>query len=162
HQPCRRRCKTCFARDRCGWQESPAFRHGEYVKEENSSIDERADVILERANDAVNSAELILSFLEGASVVITVAIAAATIFGLSNINELRNEFNETKKRLEAAEMSLYERESRLYAFEQEFIKIREEALNAQRQFEALERYSLAEQLLRERNLDAALVECEKS
>ncbi|PJF37520.1 MAG: hypothetical protein CUN55_21645, partial [Phototrophicales bacterium] len=33
---------------------------------------------------------------------------------------------------------------------------------AQRQFEALERYSLAEQLLRERNLDAALVECEKS
>ncbi|PJF37681.1 MAG: hypothetical protein CUN55_20840, partial [Phototrophicales bacterium] len=112
--------------------------------------------------DAVNSAELILSFLEGASVVITVAIAAATIFGLSNINELRNEFNETKKRLEEAEMSLYERESRLYAFEQEFIKIREEALNAQRQFEALERYSLAEQLLRERNLDAALVECEKS
>lgn len=132
------------------------------VVEENQTTIERADVVLERANDAVNSAQLILSFLEGASVLITVAVAAAAVFGLSNVNELRSEFEETKNRLEEAEQELRQRESRLYAFEQEFIKIRDEARNAQRQLEALERYSLAEQLMRERNLDAALVECSKS
>ncbi len=132
------------------------------ISRQATTTDERADIVLERANDAINSAELILSFLEGASVLITVAVAAAAIFGLSNVNELRSQFEETKARLEEAESNLRQREARLYTFELEFIKIRDEARNAQRQLEALERYSLAEQLMRERNLDAALVECAKS
>lgn len=132
------------------------------ITAETTTTDERADLVLERANDAVNSAELILSFLEGASVVLTVAIAAATILGLSNINELRHEFDESKRRLEEAEASLRAREARLLEFEREFSKIRDEARQAQRQLEAIERYSLAEQLMRERNIDAALSECFKS
>ena len=130
---------------------------------------------LERANDAVNSAELILSFLEGAAVIITVAIAATAIVGLSSINELREAVDDTEQellqRVEVAEARLKEREKQLASMEdliaeaeQRIDLLVEERLkqvyadteSARRQSAALARHSLAEQLMRERNIDAAL------
>lgn len=135
----------------------------------------QVNMTLERANDAVNSAELVLSFLEGASVIITVAIAAAALVGLSSINELREAVDETEdellRRVEAAEARLQARENRLASMEdliaeaeQRIDALVEERLqqvfadteSARRQSASLARHSLAEQLMRERNIDAAL------
>lgn len=140
---------------------------------------EQVNITLERANDAVNSAELVLSFLEGASVIITVAIAAAALVGLSSINELREAVDETEnellRRVEAAEDRLKEREQRLTSMEdliaeaeKRIDSLVEERLqqvfadteSARRQSASLARHSLAEQLMRERNIDAALHACE--
>ncbi len=50
-----------------------------------------AAVILERAQDATDSVNLLLSFLEGASVLIAVGLGAAAFYGIRQSNQLRTE-----------------------------------------------------------------------
>lgn len=64
------------------------------------------EVILARAEDAVRSAELILSFLEGASVLVTVAIGAAAVYGIQKTNELRADFAAKQENLEITRKNL--------------------------------------------------------
>lgn len=55
------------------------------------SADTPADQqVLERAEDAVRSAELVLSFLEGASVLLTVAAGIAVLYGFREIGDIRS------------------------------------------------------------------------
>lgn len=63
--------------------------------------DVEAAAVLERADDAVNSVQLILSFLEGASVLVAVAIGGAAIYGFRQTQELRKEFDDNWALLEA-------------------------------------------------------------
>lgn len=140
---------------------------------------DQAQFVLERANDAVNSAELILSFLEGASVVIAISIAAAAVVGLSSLNELRDTVSDTErelfKRVEEAEARLIARERQLanmedllaeaqvridLLVEERLRQVYAETESARRQAAALARHALAEQLMREKNIDAALKACE--
>lgn len=46
---------------------------------------------LERANDAVNSVDIVLSFLEGASVLIGLGFGASALYGIRNTDEVRRE-----------------------------------------------------------------------
>lgn len=142
---------------------------------------EQAELVLERANDAVNSAELILSFLEGASVVIAIAIASAAVVGLSSLSELRDNVAETEEellqRVEEAEARLVARERQLanmedllaeaqvridQLIEDRLQRVYAETESARRQAAALARHALAEQLMREKNIDAALKACEEA
>lgn len=142
---------------------------------------ERANIVFQRANDSVNSAELVLSFLEGASVIITIVIAGAAVVGLSSVNELRDTVDETERelirRVEEAENRLIAREQQLANMEdllaeaearidrmidERLARVHEDAETARRQSAALATFSLAEQLLREKNIDAALHACEEA
>ncbi|NDJ85580.1 MAG: hypothetical protein GYB66_06820, partial [Chloroflexi bacterium] len=60
---------------------------------------ERANDVLNRAEDSVTSSELILSFLEGASVLIAVALGSAAIYGFRQTREVRRELDEQLKEL---------------------------------------------------------------
>ncbi len=62
------------------------------------SGDARLDV-LERANDAVNSVNIVLSFLEGASVLIGLGFGAAALYGLRNTEQVRQELEEEVARV---------------------------------------------------------------
>jgi hypothetical protein len=62
--------------------------------DDNPAQVEDSDQVLERAEDAVNSAQLILSFLEGSTLLIVLGLGAAAIFGYRNSRELREEMNE--------------------------------------------------------------------
>ena len=140
----------------------------------SENLDDQMTITLTRANDAVNSAELILSFLEGASVIITISIAAAAVVGLSSINELRDAVDDTEKellkRVEKAEARLKEREKELdniedllAAAEARLDRVIDERLErVTKQSMAVRQYSLAEQLLGEKNIDAALQACEEA
>lgn len=57
------------------------------------TLDTAIDV-KDRADDAVNSAETILSFLEGATVLVGLALGAAAYVGFRNSQETREEFQE--------------------------------------------------------------------
>lgn len=52
------------------------------------------DLVLDRANDAVNSAELLLSVLEGFSVLIALGLGASAIYGVRNSRELRQDMTQ--------------------------------------------------------------------
>lgn len=62
---------------------------------------ERAEVTLDRANESAEMAGTILSFLEGASVLIALALGAAAIFGFQNSRELRKDIEEERAKIEA-------------------------------------------------------------
>ncbi|NDJ84961.1 MAG: tetratricopeptide repeat protein [Chloroflexi bacterium] len=151
------------------------------VVESEDAVLAQANLVLDRANDAVNSAELVLSFLEGASVIITIVIAIAAIVGLSSISELRETVddaeNELLKRVEEAEARLLARERQLAnmedllaeaearidrLIEERLERVYQDTESARRESRALARHSLAEQLLREKNIDAALHACEEA
>jgi hypothetical protein len=53
-----------------------------------------AQQTLDRANDAVASVELVLSFLEGASVLVAVALGAAALYGVRQTNQIRVELRD--------------------------------------------------------------------
>jgi tetratricopeptide (TPR) repeat protein len=56
--------------------------------------------VLERANEAVNSVNLVLSFLEGASVLLALAVGAAAIYGFRQYGETRKELEDKLKHIE--------------------------------------------------------------
>jgi tetratricopeptide (TPR) repeat protein len=55
---------------------------------------------LERANDAVNSVNIMLSFLEGASVLIGLGFGAAALYGLRNTDEVRKDLENEVSRVQ--------------------------------------------------------------
>ncbi|MCB9436379.1 MAG: hypothetical protein H6673_05210 [Anaerolineales bacterium] len=59
-----------------------------------------AQAILDRANDAVDSASLVLSFLEGASVIVAVALGAAAFYGYRETQQLRQELTDKLKEID--------------------------------------------------------------
>lgn len=59
-----------------------------------------AAAILERAEDSVNSVDLLLSFLEGASVLVAVGLGAAAFYGIRQSNQLRADLDEDYKKLQ--------------------------------------------------------------
>lgn len=142
---------------------------------------ERANLVLDRAEDSINTSQLILSFLEGASAIITVAVAAAAIVGLSSINELRDGVRETEqellRRVEEAEARFLAREKQLAnmedliakaevrfdrAIEERLGQVYIETETARRRSASLAQSALAEQLAHRKNIDAALQACEEA
>ncbi len=160
-------------------REEPLDRIGVVTDDGDALVLTQAEHTLARAEEAVNSAELILSFLEGASVIITISIAAAAVVGLSTISELRETMTETEqellRRVEEAEHRLREREKELenmedlleaakntidQVIEDRLQQVYRDTESARKQSAALARHSMAEQLLREKNFEAALQACE--
>jgi tetratricopeptide (TPR) repeat protein len=87
--------------------------------------DDPAALALIRAQDALASAELILSFLEGGSVLLALALGAAALYGYRSTQDLRRDLKEELDRFEALrnEISSYREDlqklSRLDKMEQE-------------------------------------------
>lgn len=57
--------------------------------------------VQERADDSVTSAEIILSFLEGAAVLVGLAIGAAALYGFNQINDINHTTDEKLDKFEA-------------------------------------------------------------
>lgn len=72
-----------------------------------------ATIILERATDAIDEVGLVLSFFEGAAVVITLGFATLTWYGIRNNRETRNEFDEKQKELDTTLETIQEYEPKL-------------------------------------------------
>lgn len=142
-----------------------------------------------RAEDAVNSAGLILSFLEGFSVLAGVIVVGAGILGISSAQELREDTEAMKleviKRLEQAETELLQRVEQAelellnraqlltqleVQMEQTILESQERinqqilsaTKNAERSFEALSHHVMAQKLTREHNIDAAIAACREA
>lgn len=60
----------------------------------------QANAVLNRANESADMADSILSFLEGASVLVGLALGAAAIFGYQNARELRQDIKDERKKTE--------------------------------------------------------------
>ncbi len=124
-----------------------------------------AEAILDRANDAVNFADGILSFLEGVSVLVAIAVAAGGILVRSTI---QRQADATTKFAEETERRLAEREQRLDEMESAFTQRLEGMMadtrheiqsvkeQARESFRVLSLLVLAEQQVRARNIDTAL------
>ncbi|MCL4879149.1 MAG: hypothetical protein KJ064_21005 [Anaerolineae bacterium] len=150
---------------------------------------EQAELALERANDAVGSAELILSFLEGGSILAGVILVGAGILGVSSIQDLRHDTEAIKQemttriqeetreliaRLERAERELLRREEQLAKLESQLEQsiasnqsrideqIQTASKMARRSFEALSQHVMAQRLARENNVEAAIKACRDS
>ncbi|HLA43779.1 MAG TPA: tetratricopeptide repeat protein, partial [Aggregatilineales bacterium] len=144
------------------------------------------EVTFRRAQDAVESAQLVLSFLEGASVLAGIILIGAGVLGLTSIQDLRNDTEAMKdevfKRLEEAEKQLIDRVDRaehellsraeqlaqLEAQLEETIARTQDRIDTQIQaatrhaessFEALSHHIMAQRLARENNIDAAIKSC---
>lgn len=154
--------------------------------EESLMLLEQANLVLERANDAVGSAELILSFLEGGSILAGVILVGAGILGVSSIQDLRHDTEAIKQemaariqeetreliiRLERAERELLMREEQLAKLETQLEQsiasnqtrideqIQTASKLARRSFEALSQHVMAQRLARENNIEAAIKAC---
>lgn len=93
--------------------------------------EDTADLILERANDAIGSVDLVLSFLEGAAVLIGLGFGALTYYGMRNSQEtramLREEaaaIEETVKELEGIREELQAKLSQLEVYEPDLQNLR--------------------------------------
>jgi len=140
----------------------------------------------ERSQDAVGSAELVLSFLEGASVLAGIILIAAGVLGLSSIQDLRSDneaikqeilerleevITELTERVEHAESELGSKVEHLTQLEREMeqtiagsqtridTQIQTANRDARRAFEALSHHVMAQRLARENNIDAAIKTC---
>jgi tetratricopeptide (TPR) repeat protein len=137
-----------------------------------------AEAVLERANDAVLSADLILSFLEGASIIAGVMVIGAGILGISSIHDIRQDTekmkSETLERLATAQHELETKAQEMAALQLALEKLAEEnrrtireqiesASHAAKQaFEALSHLVMAQRLARENNIDAAILACREA
>lgn len=65
-----------------------------------------AEQVLQRADAAVSSVELVLSFLEGASVLAALAIATATIYGFRQTNQVREELQKQVRDIQDREATV--------------------------------------------------------
>lgn len=124
-----------------------------------------AEAILARANEAAGFADTILSFLEGASVVVG-AILAVGAWMLRN--SIQNQIEETRTFVQVTEERFAEREERLNELERKLtgrlddmvIQTRQEIDSVQQQardsFRVLSLLVLAEQQVRAHNFDTAI------
>lgn len=71
----------------------------EELTENERRMLERAESVLDRANESAEMAGTILSFLEGASVLVALALGAAAIFGFQNSRELRKDIQEESDKI---------------------------------------------------------------
>ena len=140
----------------------------------------------ERSQDAVSSAELVLGFLEGASVLAGIILVSAGVLGLTSIQDLRSDteaikqevlerleqvITELTERVEVAERELGSKVEHLTQLELEMEKtiegsqrridsqIRSANRDARRAFEALSHHVMAQRLARDNNIDAAIKTC---
>jgi tetratricopeptide (TPR) repeat protein len=124
-----------------------------------------AEAILERANDAVNFADGVLSFLEGVSVLVAIGVTAGALLVRSTI---QNQAEAMTRFAEDTERRLAEREQRLDEMESAFTQRLEGMVSdtrreiqavkeqARESFRVLSLLVLAEQQVRARNIDTAL------
>lgn len=99
-----------------------------------------AQAILDRANDAVDSASLVLSFLEGASVIVAVALGAAAFYGYRETQQLRQELTDKLKEIDQRSVESDKRLERTIegintALVAKFKEIDERSLEADRRLE---------------------------
>lgn len=105
-----------------------------------------AAAILERAEDSVNSVDLLLSFLEGASVLIAVALGAAAFYGIRQSNQLRTELideynllrDQIRREQLAERKKVEERLEELQHQREEMERFRDLVINYEPQFRTLD------------------------
>jgi tetratricopeptide (TPR) repeat protein len=144
---------------------------------------------LQRAEDAVSAASLVLSFLEGFSVLAGIILLAAGILGFNSVQELRQDTQDQMQavikrleqaetqlieRVELAERQLLDREQQLAAMQDRLAATLEQSQQridqqiaaasqaASLAFEALSHHIMAQRLARENNIDAAIIACRES
>ena len=124
-----------------------------------------ATALLERANDAVNFADSVLTFLEGASVVLGVMIALGAWMLRSSVQDqiaaIRAENDATQQRLAEREAALQQLEREVRGHLQDALantqhEIEEARQRADRSFRLLNNLVLAEQQVRAHNHASAL------
>ncbi len=71
-----------------------------------TALQNEARLLLDRAADSVQAVELVLSFLEGASVLIGLGFGAATIYGLRSSRETREELSAEVAKIEDIRQTL--------------------------------------------------------
>lgn len=148
-----------------------------------------AQFILTRAEDAVDAASLVLTFLEGASVLAGIILVGAGIFGITSIQDLRHDTEAIKQevltqlaqaqhdlneRVDVAQRELFQKAEQLASLEAELEnsieknsqRIDEQINLANKQarlsFEALSYHVMAQRLAREDNIDAAISACREA
>jgi tetratricopeptide (TPR) repeat protein len=124
-----------------------------------------AEAILERANDAVNFADGVLSFLEGVSVLVAIGVTAGALLVRSTIQnqaeamtafaqETERRLAEREQRLDAMEAAFSQRlEGMVAETRREIQAVKDQARDS---FRVLSLLVLAEQQVRARNIDTAL------
>lgn len=86
--------------------------------DDSSATEDEAEAVLIRANESVQSVELLLSFLEGASVLMTIGIGAAALYGVRQANDVRNELEAQLRSMEDAKLMVLTRRSQLENLDQ--------------------------------------------
>jgi tetratricopeptide (TPR) repeat protein len=151
----------------------------------NTLLD-RSVQTMERAEDALSSVELVLSFLEGASVLAGVILVGVGILGINSLQDLRSDTEKLKQdilerlvqaereltdRVERAEKEFLSRAEHLATLERELEgmyqktqsligeQVRQANVEAKRSFEALSHLVMGQRLVRERNINAAIQAC---
>ncbi|MBZ0308963.1 MAG: hypothetical protein K8I82_23060 [Anaerolineae bacterium] len=81
-------------------QNDDAVLESESITDAQRRMLDRAESALDRANESAEMAGTILSFLEGASVLVALALGAAAIFGFQNSRELREDIQEERDKIE--------------------------------------------------------------
>jgi tetratricopeptide (TPR) repeat protein len=84
-----------------------------------------AQLLLERAQDALGAVDLVLSFLEGASVIAGLGFGAATIYGIRNTEETREELRKEVERVEEIRKQIDQRIAELEGYRPYLENLRE-------------------------------------
>ncbi len=92
------------------------FAYTASINTSTLSLEDRTALTLERAQDAVNAVELLLSFLEGASVLVGFGFTAATLYGLRSAQDLRKEMESEIARIETLRQDLVTQLAELEAY----------------------------------------------
>ncbi len=126
------------------------------------ALEDRAQLLLERASDAVSSVELVLSFLEGASVLIGLGFAAAAFYGLRSTQETREQLSAEVAKIEAIRRTLESQLAELQIYRpylENLAELRQELEESQRSLEQtinnVARLLQADQEFRLKNYDTA-------
>jgi tetratricopeptide (TPR) repeat protein len=85
----------------------------EGISGDETGSDTQAELALERSEEAIESVNLLLSFLEGASVLLALALGAAAIYGYRQTNQVREEVSGELQKAQEARAVIESRRTQL-------------------------------------------------
>jgi tetratricopeptide (TPR) repeat protein len=92
------------------------YQNIQITSRQSDTPNENVQILTERAEDSINSAQLVLSFLEGAAILVGIIAGAAALYGFGELNklsELRKEIDQKRELLEELDQLKGQLESRI-------------------------------------------------